>query len=245
MKPLIIFSAGSFKKALQQLNALFQEVNPCVIQVHIGPAGLLRERIEKGERCDIFISANEENITKLARHITIIRKKTIAFNQLGITTLNNPEYQNSSPLELLLNPKLRLGISTPGSDPCGDYAYQLFALIEKLYPGKGILLKNKAHSLVGGENTIPIPKGEIASQYLLENGYTDVFLGYSHYAKILQQNPRLQTYSLPKELIIIASYPIAQLTQHPYIDHYFQFLNTPRAQTCIQNNGFQITASSE
>lgn len=49
-----ILAAGSLRAVWPQLMAAFQMDAVC----DFGPAGLLRERIEAGEACDFFASAN-------------------------------------------------------------------------------------------------------------------------------------------------------------------------------------------
>ena len=56
MLNLTIFSAGSFRHVIQELIQLFKCKNPMDINAVLAPAGLLRQRIEQGEHCDIFIS---------------------------------------------------------------------------------------------------------------------------------------------------------------------------------------------
>ena len=49
----------------------------------------------------------------------------------------------------LLDPDVRLGMSTPGMDPSGDYVLKLFAAAERLRPGAGSMLAAKARRLTG------------------------------------------------------------------------------------------------
>lgn len=50
-----ILAAGSLRAVWQSLMACYQEKD---VLCDFGPAGLLRERIEAGEPCDFFASAN-------------------------------------------------------------------------------------------------------------------------------------------------------------------------------------------
>ena len=52
-----VLAAGSLHSVWQPLMAQFPEH----VDTQFGPAGLLRERIEAGERCDLFASANLEH----------------------------------------------------------------------------------------------------------------------------------------------------------------------------------------
>ena len=181
MESITVFSAGSFRYALQELSDIFRQIHHIEIKAFCGPAGILRQQIEQGNRCDIFISANPENVLQLADSKKIYQKLTIAFNQLALTTLNLEHFRHKSIFELLFDRSLRLATSTPSCDPCGDYTWLLFDKIEQCFPGEGEALKRLALKLVGGTSSNIIPRGKIASHYLLSNGYADMMIGYSHY----------------------------------------------------------------
>ena len=181
MESITVFSAGSFQYALQELSDIFRQIHHVEIKAFCGPAGILRQQIEQGAKCDIFISANSENVFQLGDSKTIYQKLTIAFNQLALTTLNLEHFRHKSIFELLFDRSLRLATSTPSCDPCGDYTWLLFDKIEQYFPSEGESLKRRALKLVGGTSSNIIPKGKIASHYLLSNGYADMMIGYSHY----------------------------------------------------------------
>ncbi|MEX4662651.1 substrate-binding domain-containing protein [Haemophilus influenzae] len=73
------------------------------IKAFCGPAGILRQQIEQGNRGDIFISANPGNVLQLADSKKIYQKLTIAFNQLALTTLNLEHFRHKSIFELLFD----------------------------------------------------------------------------------------------------------------------------------------------
>ncbi|MGB3390481.1 MAG: substrate-binding domain-containing protein, partial [Pseudaminobacter sp.] len=55
---LTVHAAGSLRNVLPVLTAAFKEGQGVEFVVRHGPAGLLRERIEAGDRPDLFLSAN-------------------------------------------------------------------------------------------------------------------------------------------------------------------------------------------
>lgn len=63
---LKLLAAGSLKSAFIPLLARFQQQTGIPVDVHFGPAGLLRERIEAGEPCSVFASV-----------IAIIRRRCV------------------------------------------------------------------------------------------------------------------------------------------------------------------------
>jgi molybdate transport system substrate-binding protein len=58
---IVLLAAGSLKGAFVPLLARFHRLTGIEVEAHFGPAGLLRERIEAGERCSVFASANGQH----------------------------------------------------------------------------------------------------------------------------------------------------------------------------------------
>ncbi len=58
---LTLFAAGSLRRAFIPLQAQFTQQTGIAVDITFGPAGLLRERIEKGEACSVFASANRQH----------------------------------------------------------------------------------------------------------------------------------------------------------------------------------------
>ena len=117
--------------------------------------------MSKGIRCDIFISANPENVLQLADSKKNLSKiNDMPLNQLALTTLNLEHFRHKSIFELLFDRSLRLATSTPSCDPCGDYTWLLFDKIEQCFPGEGEALKRRALKLVGGNSSNIVPKGK-------------------------------------------------------------------------------------
>ena len=236
MDKLTVYSAGSFRYALLELVHEFKQQHSVEIDCIFGPAGLLKTRIMEGELADVFISANSENVSALGSRV--FQQQVITYNQLMLTTKNKPEFQRDT-LELLFDDQYRLATSTPVCDPCGDYTWQLFDLIEKDYPEQGKRLKSKALKLVGGtENQVVIPPGEMASHYLLKNDYADMMLGYAHYQTRLE-NEGMLCHVLPSKYNIRAEYVLAMLNDTELTQRFYQFLLSEYAQDIIRKNGFK------
>lgn len=192
---LQLFAAGSLKRAFIPLCQQFSAETGIPVEVSFGPAGLLRERIEAGAPCDLFASANTVHPQALLQSGRALSVQSFAFNRLNLTARKTPETEYDDWLSLLANPALRLGTSTPGCDPSGDYTWQLFERLEKRLPDIG--LKQRAIKLVGGRDTLTVPEGQIASAWLIRNDYTDLFIGYAHYALALENSDDLRILDLP------------------------------------------------
>ena len=127
---MTLLAAGSLKSAFLPLLARFQQLSGIQVEAQFGPAGLLRERIEGGERCSLFACANTEHPQVLLQAGLAIKCCSFAANRLMLTVRRTPDTDRADWLALLRDSRLRLATSTPGCDPSGDYTWQLFARLE-------------------------------------------------------------------------------------------------------------------
>jgi ABC-type molybdate transport system substrate-binding protein len=79
-------------------------------------------------------------------------------------------------IEIMSDPKMKLGTSTPKTDPAGDYAWELFQNLEKIHPGAYATLDAKAIKLLGPrpmrtESALPFPE-------IFRRHQADVFVSY-------------------------------------------------------------------
>lgn len=125
---LNILAAGSLKRAFVPLLAHFSEETGIHIKADFGPAGLLRERIEAGVPCSLFASANTTHPQALLASGRARATHTFAGNRLNLTARRTAQTESDDWLTLLANPALKLGTSTPGCDPSGDYTWQHLTL---------------------------------------------------------------------------------------------------------------------
>lgn len=236
LSPLVILAAGSLRSAFTPLLAEFNTNSQQQMTVNYGPAGLLRQRIEAGEPCSLFASANSEHPQRL--HTLGLASTVVPFarNQLCLTTRRTAQTENASWLELLGNPELVIGTSTPGCDPSGDYAWHLFDKVAALLPATAGHLKQRAVPLVGGPVAPPIPAGELAAAWLIHQRLADIFIGYAHYAGRLEQDPLLRVVRIPDEYNIMATYTLA--VRSAAAMGLAEFILSPRGQYFLRAAGF-------
>jgi ABC-type molybdate transport system substrate-binding protein len=173
--PVRLFAAGSLRAALTEIAGLFEAGTGAAVAARFGPSGLLRRAIEAGAEADVFAAADMDHPRAVA---AILGGGVRAFATNTLCALVHPglEVSPATLLERMLDPGLRLGMSTPGADPSGDYALELFGKAEALHPGAAAALEHKALRLTGGAET---PPGE-GSVYaaILEAGRADIFITY-------------------------------------------------------------------
>lgn len=239
---LTLFAAGSLRRAFIPLQAAFTEQTGITVDIVFGPAGLLRERIEKGEPCSVFASANREHPQALCEAGRAHGLRIFARNELILTVKNSPQTAGKNWHELLSDGALRLGTSTPLCDPSGDYTWQLFDRIDTSHPGFGESLKQRAMKLVGGRDTMTLPAGAIASSWLIQQGLADMFIGYAHYATTLAGNKDIRSVTIPAPYNIRCDYYMAQLEESTAARQFCQFILAQDGQRCLHDAGF-LTAS--
>lgn len=239
MSPLPLFAAGSLRLAFTPLLARFTQLTGIKVAVLYGPAGLLRERIDAGEPCALFASANREHPQHLLASGKACETHTFGWNQLALTTQKAGDW-----LTLLSDPTLRIGTSTPGCDPSGDYTWALFDKLEQHKPGLGRQLRERAIPLVGGRDTLLIPTGELASAWLLRQGFADVFIGYAHYAKALSGQTDIRCLTLAHEHNILCEYQLALLDRSGEVNALVSFILSHEGQAFLTAAGF-LTVTSQ
>jgi ABC-type molybdate transport system substrate-binding protein len=204
---VMLYAAGSLTAALTDVAQAYEEAYGTTVETEFAASGLLRERIEGGEQADVFASANMQHPRALMAAgwggpvARFARNRLCALAQLEL------KLAPATLLEVLLDPGVRLGTSTPKADPSGDYAWQLFEQAEALRPGSFATLDAKALKLTGGPDSAKAPEGRNTYGWVMEEGKADVFLTYCTNAVLARREvPELQIVSLPEALSVGADY---------------------------------------
>lgn len=207
---LKVMAAGSLRRVWAPLMMRFEAETGIKTQTQFGPAGMLRRRIEEGEACDLFASANMAHPLTLKRAGIAQEVHSFAGNCLCLTAAKSALNPGEDWFTLLCRDELRLATSTPIDDPSGDYTWQLFDRIELRHPGCGETLKKRALQLVGGPSSLHVPEGELASAWLIRSGYADIFIGYRSYLPALREQTDMAVLDIPSGYNIRSVYALAQ-----------------------------------
>jgi len=236
-EPIKLYAAGSLRSALGEVAAAYTDYR---VEAVYGPSGLLRDRIAKGERPEIFASANMEHPHSLARLGLAGPVKRFARNRLCALAGPSVEVSPSSLLQRMLDPAVTLGTSTPKADPSGDYAWQLFEKAERVRAGSFQVLSAKALKLTGGPDSPPPPKGRNQYGALVADGKADIFLTYCTNAlEARKENAALQVVQIPEELSVAAEYGLALV--HGSREQAFEFTRfilSAKGQAILGKYGF-------
>lgn len=238
-RPLRFYAAGSLRRAFTPLLAAFSERYAVTVEPTFGPAGLLFERLVQGAEADIFASANCAHPQRLKTLGLAENTAAFAVNGLCVVMRNIPALTSQPWLAALLDPRFALSTSTPGCDPGGDYAFQLFDKIESLHRGWGKRLREKAKPLVGGSMAHNIPSGMTAGSHLTRSGQSDMHISYASYLPLLTNQPDLRVMPIPEPYAVKAEYMLATL--RPVRDEALRlsdYILSSSGQRFLVENGF-------
>jgi ABC-type molybdate transport system substrate-binding protein len=243
VETLRLFAAGSLKAALSDVARAFERTCQASVAVEItfGASGLLREAIERGEPAHVFASADLGHPQRLVQH-GLARSKVAVFarNRLCAIARAGIAVTSASLLDRLLDENIRVGTSTPGADPSGDYAFELFARAEQLKRGARVALANKALQLTGGPNSSKAPDGRNLYGWILTSGRADVFLTYRTNAlRAKNEVPDLQIVELAGPLAVGAEYGLVVLRSAPAAaEALADFILADTGQAILASYGF-------
>lgn len=231
-----IMAAGSLRNALTAILNRYSANETQPITCDFGPAGLLRQKIESGVTCDLFLSADRSHPVSLFQQKIACAVEPFIANYLGITTTAKLAKQYPGWLKLLDVPDLIIGASTPDDDPCGDYTLQFYTRISLSNPQLAEDIKNRTRYLVGGKNSPVVPSGQIASQWLINSHQADLFIGYQHYQKKVSTLPGLATIRIPDMDNIKVIYCMALIS--PIAQDFAAYLSQTESKQIFIENGF-------
>lgn len=206
-EPVRLYAAGSLRSALTEVAKAYEASTKVPVATTFGPSGLLRERIEKGEPAEVFASADMGHPRRLADAGRAAPVKLFARNRLCGLASPKVSVTTGTLLEKLLDPAVKVGMSTPKADPSGDYAMQLYAKAEAVRPGARVALEKKALRLTGGPDSPLPPKDRSVYGLLVERGDADIFLTYCTNAlQAKREVPALSVVQVPETLSVGADY---------------------------------------
>jgi ABC-type molybdate transport system substrate-binding protein len=233
-----IFSAGSLRTAWGEIvtqagSQLSIEVRPT-----FGGSGLLRERIEKGEKPDLFTSADLGSPRKLeSEGRTVLPVVAMARNRMCIVARRALHITPDNLIERMLAKEVRIKTSTPIADPAGDYAWAIFDRIEAQRPGSSAILKSKAQALMGVQFPPPTP-GQSPIVSLFASRQIDRSITYCSGVTTLEKDaPELASLPVPAQLDPHPVYGLAILSDKPAALRLALYLLSEKGQAIIAHAG--------
>jgi ABC-type molybdate transport system substrate-binding protein len=237
---LKVMSAGSLKDAFTVMFADFTKQYGSTFAPVWGPSGVLRERLQKGEAFDVYASAalpHAQTLTDAG-----ISGPSVLFtrNAMCVVTTATSALDTGNLIETLLKPETRIGTSTPGADPAGDYTWDIFHRVDAQRPGAFKTLSEKAQQLVGGPASKPPVNGRSPLLNALDEHGIDLFIYYCSGAReIVKASPKYKSVELPAELSVGPEYGLTVSRKaQPGAADFAIYLMSPRGQTTLKAFGF-------
>lgn len=244
---VMIYAAGSLRYVLPPLVSAFTGMTGATAETRHGPAGLLRERIEAGERPDIFLSANFAHPARLAELGLTLPPVVFARNTMAAAVRRTAGFSTINFVDRLLDPTIGIATSTPLKDPSGDYAWAIFRRIEAIRPGSFAVLDAKAQKLVGGSETANTPGRYDPISAALTAGTVHVFLGYrTGLEGLTEETPDIDIVEIPADVNVVPEYALATLKgASPAGMAFALFTLSSAGQNLLREFGFQPVALSQ
>ncbi len=231
-----VFAAGSLRGVVGDLGKEAGAALGVEVKGEFGGSGLMRERIEKGEKPDLLMSADMGSPQKLqAQGKTVLpviafaknRECVVAKKALGVTPANLADK--------LLDPKVRIKTSQPIADPSGDYTWAIFDKIDAMRPGAGKTLKAK------GEASWPLAaqpaQGQTAQAALFAQDKIDLVIIYCSAAVEKELPDILASFPVPAALDPHPQYGVAVLSDRPEVLRTALYLLSEKGQAIVAKNG--------
>ena len=235
---LRIFTAGSLRLAMAELIETFTVKGGARIEPVYGPSGTLRKQIENGDVPDIFASASVEH-TEALYQAGIMRKASVfAHNSLCLMAKPGIGLDQEKMIDLILDPKIRLGTSKPESDPAGAYTWQLFREVDKQRPGAFKTLSEKAIQLTG--ITVDTKLKTLPYAAIFEENRADVFISYcTNAAATAKAVQRLSWLRFPDDVNNSGTYAVStSVKAAPEAEHFIAFILSPEGKRILTKYGF-------
>jgi len=239
-----VFSAGSLRAVWTEVAAQAGPQLDIGVKLTFGGSGLLRERIEKGEKPDLFTSADLGSPRRLeSAGRTAVPVVAFARNRMCIVSRRAAHVSATNLIQRMLAKNVRLKTSMPIADPSGDYAWAIFDRIEAQHPGSGARLKQKAQAQMDVHATAAKP-GQSPIAALFESHQVDMSITYcSGVADLEKDAPDLASLPVPAELDPHPVYGLAVLSTQPAALRLALFLLSEKGQAIIEHAGLvPITA---
>jgi ABC-type molybdate transport system substrate-binding protein len=235
---LQIYAAGSLRAVISGLAAEAGPVFGVEVKPTFGGSGSLRERIQKGETPDLFMSADVGSPRQLAAQgRTVVPVIAFARNRMCVVSRKSAGVTAANLIDRMLAAGVRLKTSAPIVDPGGDYAWSIFKRAEVLHPGAQAILEHKAEAsmkLVAQ----PVAATQSAAAALFAAHAIDMSITYcSGSAGLVKEMPELTSLPVPPDLDPHPLYGVAVLSAKPAVLRMALFLLSEQGQEIIAKAG--------
>jgi molybdate transport system substrate-binding protein len=236
---LVLYGAGSLREAMGQIATEFGKAHGLTVTTQFGNSGSMRERIENGDKVDIFTSADIGHALKLLDDGRASVMVMFARNSVCLLSPAKFGATSETALQKMLGPDVHIGMSPPKADPLGDYTVQLFKLADQVRAGSDAALQSRGIVLDSPPKG-PKPKSGDTDVDAIQDGRVDASIVYcssrERYARLL---PTATVVPFPPELQVGPEYALAVLKNaKPEALELALTILSPGGQKILADRGF-------
>ena len=199
---LTVFAASSLTDGFGELAKTFEEENPGTeVRQSFESSSTLLTQIQQGAPADVFASAAEEEMDKAVKDGLVAGEPEVFVRNREVVMVPVDNPANIGSMQDLAEPGIKLVLAEEGV-PATDYAEEILTKANSVYGGsfKSDVLSN----VVSREVDVRASVNRVAL------GDADATFGYaSDYTPDVRD--RVEVVPIPKDLNIVATYPIAAL----------------------------------
>ena len=244
---LVLYGAGSLREAMTDMAALFSRERGIAVRTEFGASGRMRERIEAGDKVDVFTSADIGHAAKLVADGKASVMAMFARNDLCLLApTSRLQAGSAGALDALLKDGVKIGVSPAKIDPLGDYTVQLVDLADKVKAGSGATLRSRAVVIDNPPGTPPSQSGDYTLD-ALRAGRIDLAIVYcSGKARLAKLDPTISMVTFPPDLTVGPQYGLAVMkAAKPEAMLLALTILSPPGQKILAANGFRPVASPD
>ncbi len=218
--PVLVFAAASLTDAFGEIERMFEAASPDFdVQLNLAGSSSLREQILEGAPADVFASANTSNMDQVVGAGEASHSVTLATNLLQVAVpAGNPA--GVTGLADFAREDLLIGLCAAGV-PCGDFGRQALA-------NAGVIAAVDTNEPDVRALLVKIEAGELDT-------------GIVYVTDVLAAGDRVEGVVIPADTNVVATYPIAALTNAPNSDGaeaFVTFATSDEAREILARYGF-------
>ena len=197
---LTIYATEALEEAFPALAGAFRAAGGAELSPVFGHTGALRLELEGNMACDVFLASDRKAPEALVQFGRAKKLFCYAHNAMVVVTREEWRFHRSDWSDILCDPSLAIGMSTPGNSPEGDWARALFAAVAKALPGKtgSNVIAQHAIPLIAGQHSGEELRGESGAHFMLRHSVDAAVCYASRAAKIRSEG--LLVYPIPAEV---------------------------------------------
>jgi molybdate transport system substrate-binding protein len=230
---------------MTEMAAAFTREHGVAVHTQFGASGRMRERIEAGDKVDVFTSADIGHAAKL---VAGGRASVMAMFARNEPCLLSPSARApagpAGVLDALLADGVKIGVSPARIDPLGDYTVQFFDMAGKQKPGGEQVLRSRAVVFDNPPGAPPSPSGDYYLDALRDGRIALAIVYCSGKGRYSGLDPGLVMTPFPQELATGPQYGLAMM-KDAQPEGFLLALSilSPPGQKILAANGFKpVTA---